>query len=98
MKEQGLHLNAYYKYTGKQKGFYYDKMSKEIKETIKSDFNNLAVTISKDFFHEKLNIQLGGKNLFDVTDVEVTNSEGATHSRNLQLWGRSYFAKATYHF
>ncbi len=98
MKEYGLHLNAYYKYTGKRKGFYYDKASKEIKETIKSDFNNLALTLSKDFFHDQLSIQLGGKNLFDVTDVEVTNAEGGTHSRNLQLWGRSYFAKATVKF
>jgi len=95
---QGLHLNAYYKYTGKRKGFFYDKMSKEIKETIKSDFNNLALTISKDFFQKRLGIQLGGKNLFDVTDVEVTNAEGETHSRNLQLWGRSFFAKATFNF
>ncbi len=98
IKGLGLHLNAYYKYTGKRKGFYYDKVSKEIKETIKSDFNNLALTISKDFFQEKLSIQLGGKNLFDVTDVEVTNAGGGTHSRNLQLWGRSYFAKATVNF
>ncbi len=98
MKDAGLRLTAYYKYTGKRKGFYYDKKSKEIKETIKSDFNNLAFTISKDFFHDKLSIQLGGKNLFDVTDVEVTNASGATHSRNLQLWGRSYFAKATMKF
>lgn len=98
IKNYGLHLNAYYKYTGKRKGFYYDRLSKTIKETTKSDFNNLAITISKDFFQEKLSIQLGGKNLFDVTDVEVTNAEGGTHSRNLQLWGRSFFAKATMKF
>ena len=68
-------------------------------------YNWLDVSLKKSFFNNKVQVTLGGRNLFDVTNVNVnvnvsgTNSAG-THSANnsalLLGYGKSYYLKLLY--
>ncbi|MBV7267782.1 TonB-dependent receptor plug domain-containing protein [Winogradskyella luteola] len=61
----------------------------------------LDFSVRKVFLDDKLDITLGSRNLFDVTNVNVNNgSNGGTHSANnsnlLLGYGRSFYLKAMY--
>lgn len=61
----------------------------------------LDLSIRKTFLNKKLDITLGSRNLFDVTNVNINNgSAGEMHSTNnsglLLGYGRSYYLKAMY--
>jgi outer membrane receptor for ferrienterochelin and colicins len=66
-----------------------------------SAYNWLDASIKKSFFKDKIQATLGGRNLFDVTNVNVSNaSTGGTHTSNnnslLLGYGRSYYLKLLY--
>ncbi|WP_091891878.1 TonB-dependent siderophore receptor [Polaribacter sp. KT25b] len=66
-----------------------------------SAYNWLDASIKKSFFKNKIQATLGGRNLFDVTNVNVSNSgAGGTHASNnnslLLGYGRSYYLKLLY--
>ncbi len=94
-KNTSLKLNAYYKYSGKQTGFYLDQNTNSLVKTTREDFNNLDASASASLFKKAVDVSLGVKNIFDVKDVETVNEVGQAHSRDLQLWGRSFFTKIT---
>ncbi len=61
----------------------------------------LDLSLRKTFLDDKLDITLGSRNLFDVTNVNVNNgSGGGVHSANnsalLLGYGRSFYLKAMY--
>jgi len=87
-------FNAFFKYSGEREGFVIDPVSTELSKIKIKSFSNLGLTVSKSFFKRKLVLSAGVKNLFNVTDVEAINEIGQSHSRDLQLWGRSFFLKA----
>ena len=91
----GMHL--FYKYTGKRKGHFIDDSSGSdvLTETIRQDFSNLDISLSKNFLNKKIFLSIGAKNIFNVTDIETVNQISDSHDRNIQLWGSSYFVKTT---
>jgi len=64
-------------------------------ETIRQDFSNLDISLSKNFLNKKIVLSIGAKNIFNVTDIETVNQISDSHDRNIQLWGSSYFVKTT---
>ena len=93
-----LNFNIFYKYSGKQEGFFVDKKTKKLQGTTRGSYHNLNATMSKSFFNNVLNASIGVKNLFDVKDIVTSNEVREAHSRDLQLWGRSFFIKTTLNF
>jgi outer membrane receptor for ferrienterochelin and colicins len=95
-----LKLNLFYKYSGKQKGHFIDDSSgsDQLVETTRKDFSNMDFSVSKTFIKQKSTIQIGIKNIFNITDIETFNQIGVAHERNNQLLGSSYFLKVTYKF
>jgi outer membrane receptor for ferrienterochelin and colicins len=66
-----------------------------------SAYNWVDASIKKSFFKDKIQTTLGGRNLFDVTNVNVSNAitDGAHASNNNSLllgYGRSYYFKLLY--
>jgi len=61
-------------------------------------YNTLDVTIGKWFWKRRINLQIGAKNLFNNTNVNVTGaSQGGVHtggsgSQSVN-WGRTFFAR-----
>jgi len=98
MKSIGTNLNIHYKYTGKRLGFFIDQNNGKLIKTTRKSFNNLDLNISKSIISNTLKTDLGIKNIFNVTDIETTNPTGEAHSKDMQLWGRSFFIKTTYTF
>ena len=95
-----IDFNLFYKYSGKRKGHYIEKISGEDKlvETTRQDFNNLDFIIQKHFLKNRLSVTTGIKNIFDITDIETYNQIGIAHERNNQLLGKYYFLKTNYKF
>ena len=89
-----IHLN--HKYSGASKGYFYDTRSKELKETTRPSYHNLNASITKNLLENRWHISIGAKNILDVKDIITSNALGEVHSRDLTLWGRSYFIKVNY--
>ena len=92
-----FNFNLTYKYTGKTPGYIME--NGEAKQVFISDYNMLDISITQRFFKNSLAITLGGKNLFDVTNINSQLSSGGTHSGggNLSIsWGRTWFASLKY--
>ncbi|VAW25438.1 hypothetical protein MNBD_BACTEROID04-208 [hydrothermal vent metagenome] len=64
----------------------------------RASFNNLNATFSKSFKNSNIIVAFGVKNALDIKDIETVNEVGQAHSRDLQLWGRSFFLKTTLNF
>lgn len=97
----------YYKYTGVQKQFTQKTLENpgQTPEYVLGEigaFNMMNFTVSQPFFNNHLEVSLGVKNIFDVSDVRNTVISGGAHnsgtgSQNL-FYGRSYFARLNYQF
>ncbi|UOE37098.1 TonB-dependent receptor plug domain-containing protein [Chryseobacterium oryzae] len=97
----------YYKYTGVQKQFTQKALENpgQTPEYVLGEigaFNMMNFTVSQPFFNNHLEVSLGVKNIFDVSDVRNTVISGGAHnsgtgSQNL-FYGRSYFARLNYQF
>ena len=61
-------------------------------------FNDLEVTLSKQFFSNKLNVVIGGKNLFDNYSSRTYGYLDGTEFLSPINYGRTFFAKASYTF
>lgn len=95
-----LSFNAFYKYSGKRKGHYIEEENGEdvLKESTREDFSNLDISLTKAFLKNKLSISIGGKNLFNVTDIDTFNQIGSAHERNIQFWGATYYLQTRFNF
>ena len=91
-------VSGYYKYNGKTQQFISGTNEYILSEIAPSNW--LDASIRKNFFNEHLQVSVGARNIFDVTNVNQTRtSEGAGHAAasNLMLaYGRSYFLKLAY--
>jgi outer membrane receptor for ferrienterochelin and colicins len=91
----GIRLGVVYKYTGEvtrdriASGGLIEKYSEEA-------YNMLDVTLSRNFFGERIVLSVGAKNIFDVTDLKTTGgTNGGVHSGGSGMpiaWGRTLFA------
>ncbi|AMC11864.1 hypothetical protein Lupro_11575 [Lutibacter profundi] len=96
IKKIHLIIDVYNKFTGKRDGFIIDSNTSTIVKITRASFNNLNTTFSKSFNKSNIRIAIGVKNALDIKDIETVNEVGQAHSRDLQLWGRSFFFKTTY--
>ncbi|MGO4822483.1 MULTISPECIES: TonB-dependent receptor plug domain-containing protein [unclassified Flavobacterium] len=91
-------FSAYYKYNGKSQQFVEGESEYLISEI--GDSNWMDASIRKTFFNNRIDVIIGARNLFDVTNVLQSGSNSAVaHSSTSDVmlaYGRSYFIKLTY--
>ena len=99
-KPLDLNVNVFYKYSGERKGHFIEEVVgvDVLQETVREDFSNLDVSLSKSFLNKKLIMSIGAKNLFDITDIETVNQIGVAHERDIQLFGKSLFLRTKINF
>lgn len=95
-------ISLEYKYTGTIKSYYFD-LNNKIKDSYISDYNTFNATFSKSFFHKKLILNTGIKNIFNIKKIEMTGAVfGVSKPKNVNylnvLWGRSFFVSLNYKF
>lgn len=90
--------SIYYKFTGKTQQFVEDQQGYALSDI--ESYNWLDASIQKNFFKDKLELTMGARNLFNITDINQTNlNQGGGHSVSSQIllaYGTSYFTKLTY--
>jgi outer membrane receptor for ferrienterochelin and colicins len=75
----GFTINVLYRYVGATPNFSYNVIQKEISEGLIDAYELLNLTITKSFWNNKLNIAIGGKNLFDVRNITQSGNLGTGH-------------------
>lgn len=65
-------------------------------------YPSLDVILVKNFFQSRLAVSVGGKNLFDVTNVEAgmggSGAHSASNGASVIAWGRTVFVRLTYNY
>lgn len=93
------------KYNGRQKNYVASGSDEDgntlFSKSTTNAFSWMDASFRKSFFNNRIQLTLGGRNLLDVTNVNVSNATtGGTHStdnRALLLgYGRSYYFKLLY--
>ena len=92
------------KYNGKQQDYYAigaDTDNNTLYEKTTTDaYNWLDASIKKSFYNNQFQATLGGRNLLDITRVNVSQTTGGVHSSNgdglLLGYGRSFYLKLLY--
>lgn len=100
LSKPGLEFSIYFKYNGTYPELRLEEADQLSIATIDS-YNTLDANVSRWFFKRRLNVQIGAKNLFDNTDVNVSGSTGGGtgHSGGGSsggmpvAWGRTFFVK-----
>lgn len=91
-------FSAYYKYTGKSQQYVAGTDEYVLSEI--EPYGWLDASVRKYFLKDKIELTLGARNLFDITNVNQSNlNQGAGHAASSQMllaYGRSYFVKLTY--
>lgn len=92
-KKAQITLASFYKYTGKLANFNVDENG-QVSLSILEAFNMLDITASKYFWKKRLQWTIGGKNLFNVQNLNRTGASGGIHSgggSTPMSWGTSIF-------
>jgi outer membrane receptor for ferrienterochelin and colicins len=93
-------ITANYKYTGR-----FPQLTPD--GTFKNDYiegySNLDISVMKNFMKNMFSVTVGGKNLFDVNDVQAGMVNSGAHSSGSDgasrvAWGRTAFVKLAYNF
>lgn len=91
-------FSAYYKFNGKTQRFIEGSTSFILSEIDPSNW--LDLSIRKEFFKNQFEVTIGSRNLFNITNVNQTNtSQTAGHAAPGEVmlaYGRSYFLKLAY--
>lgn len=96
-------LSLFHKYTGKITEFVKDNDTNETYRLgERQGFHLMHFTASQPFWKNRLELSLGIRNIFDVTEIESTLAAGDAHSAGPNkiklMYGRSYFAKLKFNF
>lgn len=95
-------LTVLLKHNGKQQNYVSTDVATDgnsiFTKSTTAAYNWLDASIKKSFLNNKIQVTLGGRNLFDVVNVNVsgTNSEGIHSANNSALllgYGKSYYLK-----
>lgn len=90
--KQKFKVSLFYKYVGETPRA--SVSNGEIVQQVTEDYHTMDLTLSKLFWKDRINLSLGAKNIFDITQINTTNATGGTHSggaNQLVAWGRTYF-------
>ncbi len=96
-KKPKMTFSLFYKYAGRQPGVYVAN-STELKTFYTDNYHLLDLTCSKSFFSNLLKLTIGGKNLFNITNIQASGSftsngvHGAATNTLPVSWGTSFFA------
>jgi len=67
-----------------------------------SGYHTLNLTVSRSFFKNKIDVSIGGKNLFNNTNITSSgagsNVHGGGNGETPVGWGRTIFIRLTYNF
>jgi outer membrane receptor for ferrienterochelin and colicins len=89
-------FSLFYKFTGEQPSYVIQSIDEQevlVKYTRKS-YNMVDLSFSRDFYDKYLNVAIGVKNLFDVTDILPTSTGGAHTGGSYPIsYGRIGFLK-----
>ncbi|WP_165730440.1 TonB-dependent siderophore receptor [Polaribacter sp. 20A6] len=106
IKKWKTSLTVLFKHNGNQQNYISSGVDENgnsvFSKSTTSAYNWVDASIKKSFFNNKIQAILGGRNLFDVTNVNVSNAstDGVAHATNdsslLLGYGRSYYLKLLY--
>jgi outer membrane receptor for ferrienterochelin and colicins len=92
LKQPGISIQIFSRYTGQNYGFEENGKAFEIAPYYLAD-----LSLNKTFFNDKLDIQLGCKNVMDVKQIQSSSTTGAVHgggSGNMNISaGRNFFVQ-----
>lgn len=97
-----VNFSVFYKYTGRTPQFYVNSEDQVVEGFI-SSYHTMDATTMKSFMHNRLNLSVGIKNIFNnKTIAAVAGGGGTAHgggsgSMNIGL-GRTFFAKLSFVF
>lgn len=99
-----VRFGLYYKYNGEYPEVFVNDDG-SIYRTIMSAYHSLDLNATKVFLNNSLHLQVGVKNLFDNTNINIKGDSGSggIHSgggggASPVGWGRTYFVKVAYQF
>ena len=98
-----LHFTVFYKYNGAYPYLVLDENEETAVATM-SPYNSLDINMNRWFWKRRINVQIGGKNLFNVTNVNVNGASGSggIHTGGggavPVTWGRTFFARVVFSF
>ncbi len=96
-------FGLYYKYTGDYPEVFADEQG-NVSRIIMGDYHTMDLNVSRAFLQQRLQVQLGVKNLFNNTNITVSgDSSGGIHTgggggSSPVAWGRTFFVRLTYQF
>jgi outer membrane receptor for ferrienterochelin and colicins len=97
-RKTDVSFSVFYKYNGAYPEVFLGDNG-TVYQTIMESYNTLDLSVSRWFWNNRLNAQLGAKNLFNNTNINLTGDTGGggIHSSSSGsspvAWGRTYFVK-----
>ncbi|MFT4521814.1 MAG: outer membrane receptor for ferrienterochelin and colicins [Bacteroidia bacterium] len=93
-------LSVFIKYNGKQNFYTIDAENAAVVERLTGAYSLADAQVSRSFFKERLKVNLGSKNVFNVTNIDNVLSQSGAHGSDANYMavgmGRSYFVKMSY--
>ena len=93
-----MKVNMFYKNTGKVPTFIEEDNT--IFESYSDPYNLLDFSISRRMLDDRLILTIGGKNLFNITNIKRYNTENVVHSSSNNImsigYGRSFFTRLNF--
>ncbi len=97
-RKTDVNFSVFYKYSGAYPEVFIGENG-QVFQTIMGSYNTLDVTVNRWFWRNRLNAQIGAKNLFNNTNIDISGNPGSggIHSGSSGsspvAWGRTYFIK-----
>ena len=105
IKKFDLTISVYYKHNGESPRIYLPEVGEDPVLRKMRAYQTLDINVSKWLWKKRINIQVGGKNLFDNTDIGISGSPsggGGGHTSggsSLPVnWGRTFFVKLQFRY
>lgn len=79
IRKWGTTLSLYYKFNGKESQYILNSTTETYYLGKQDDFSMLDASIRKQLFDNKIDLTVGVRNIFDVTNVNTTASQAGAH-------------------
>lgn len=101
-RKADLRVALYYKYNGDYPEVFINA-DESVSRSIMEGYHTMDLSASKDFFAQRLQAQIGVKNLFNNTNIAVKgDTGGGIHSggggSSAVGWGRTFFVRLAFQF
>lgn len=92
-------INLFYKYNGAKPLF---SINNSIQAGSRLAYHSLDISLNRNFWKDRIQVQVGGRNLLGVSNVAANGVNGIGHNFNSSAvnigWGRTVFTSLTLHF